>query len=136
MLTLTGRIAKRNAGDTAVFDMAMLEALPQREIVAPTPWFDEPRRFTGPLLRDVLAAGGATGTTLKASALNNYRVEIPFDDAVRHDVVLARLLDGKPMSVREKGPLFVMYPFDRKSELRNAVYYSRCIWQLRAIEVR
>lgn len=136
VLTLTGRVAKRNAGDTAAFDMAMLEALPQREIVAPTPWFDEPRRFGGPLLRDVLAAAGATGTTLKASALNNYRVEIPFDDAVRHDVVLARLLDGKPMSVRDKGPLFVMYPFDRKSELRNAVYYSRCIWQLRAIEVR
>jgi hypothetical protein len=136
VLTLSGRVAKRNVGDAAAFDMAMLEALPQRELVVPTPWFDEPRRFTGPLLRDVLAAAGATGTTLRASALNNYRVEIPFDDAVRHDVVLARLLDGKPMSVREKGPLFVMYPFDRKSELRNAVYYSRCIWQLRAIEVR
>ena len=136
VLTLTGRVSNRNAGDAAAFDMAMLEALPQREIVAPTPWYDEPRRFAGPLLRDVLAAAGATGTTLRASALNNYRVEIPFDDAVRHDVVLARLLDGKPMSVREKGPLFVMYPFDRKPELRNAVYYSRCIWQLRAIEVR
>jgi hypothetical protein len=37
--------------------------------------------------------------------------------------------------VREKGPLFVMYPFDRVPELRNAVYYSRCIWQLREIEV-
>ena len=121
VLTLTGRVANRNAGDAAAFDMAMLEALPQHEIVAPTPWFDEPRRFGGPLLRDVLAAAGATGTTLKASALNNYRVEIPFDDAVRHDVVLARLLDGKPMSVREKGPLFVMYPFDRRPELRNAV---------------
>lgn len=136
VLTLAGRVSNRNAGDAAAFDMAMLEALPQREIVAPTPWYDEPRRFAGPLLRDVLAAAGATGTTLRASALNNYRVEIPFDDAVRHDVVLAHLLDGKPMSVREKGPLFVMYPFDRKPELRNAVYYSRCIWQLRAIDVK
>lgn len=136
VLTLTGRVAQRNVGETAAFDMAMLEALPQREIVTPTPWYDEPRRFGGPLLRDVLADAGATGTALRASALNNYRVEIPFDDVVRHDVVLARLLDGKPMSVREKGPLFVMYPFDRKPELRNAVYYSRCIWQLRSIEVQ
>ena len=39
------------------------------------------------------------------------------------------------MSVREKGPLFVMYPFDSQPQLRNAVYFSRCIWQLRSIEL-
>ena len=35
---------------------------------------------------------------------------------------LARLLDDKPMPVRDKGPLFIIYPFDSKPELRNAVY--------------
>lgn len=135
VLTVTGRVTRPSDGDRAAFDMPALEAMPQHEIVTPTPWYDQPRRFTGPLLRDVLAAAGASGERLRASALNNYRVEIPFDDAKRYDVVVARLLDGKPMSVREKGPLFVMYPFDRRRELRNAVYYSRCIWQLRAIEV-
>ncbi len=136
VLTLSGRVGRPNDGARARFDMAMLEALAQRELVVPTPWYDQPRRFTGPLLRDVLAAAAARGERLRASALNDYRVEIPFDDVVRHDVVLARLLDGKPMSVREKGPLFVMYPFDRRPELRNAVYYSRCIWQLHAIDVQ
>jgi hypothetical protein len=40
------------------------------------------------------------------------------------------------MPVRDRGPLFAVYPFDALPELRNAVYYSRSAWQLRSIEVR
>jgi hypothetical protein len=40
------------------------------------------------------------------------------------------------MAVREKGPLFIIYPFDSAPELKNARYYSRSAWQLKAIEVR
>jgi hypothetical protein len=83
----------------------------------------------------VLAAAGAEGQTLRAVALNDYRVDIPADDARRYDVVIARLLDGQPMAVRDKGPLFIMYPFDRRPDLRNAVYYSRCVWQLKALDI-
>ena len=43
-------------------------------------------------------------------------------------------IDGKPIGVREKGPLFVMYPFDERPELRTSVHFSRCIWQLKSIE--
>lgn len=136
VLTLSGKLAKPNAGDRAVFDMAMLERLPQHSFTAKTPWYPQPRKFTGPLLRDVLAAAGAKGQMLKAVALNDYVVDIPFEDAQQHDVILARLLDDKPMPVREKGPLFIVYPFDSKPELRNAVYFSRSAWQLKAIQVQ
>lgn len=135
VLSIGGRIRHRNAGDRAVFDMAMLAALPQTTITTRTPWFPQPRRFTGPLLRDLLALVGASGTTIRLSALNDYRVDMPFEDALRHDVVVARLLDGQPMAVRDKGPLFVIYPFDDNPELRGAVYYSRSAWQLRTIEI-
>jgi hypothetical protein len=60
---------------------------------------------------------------------------MPFDDTQRYDVLLARLLDDQPMTVRDKGPLFAIYPFDARPELRSAVYYSRSAWQLRTIEV-
>jgi hypothetical protein len=136
VLTVRGRLAQPNAGDRAEFDMAMLERLPQRSFVTRTPWYAQPRQFTGPLLRDVLAAAGAQGSMLKAVALNDYAVDIPMDDAQRHDVIVARLLDGKPMTVREKGPLFIMYPFDSDASLRNAIYFSRSAWQLSAIQVR
>ena len=136
VLTLTGKVSQPNAGARATFDMAMLERLPQHSFVAKTPWYAQPRKFTGPLLRDVLAAAGAQGQTLRAIALNDYVVEIPAEDAARYDVVVARLLDDKPMLVRDKGPLFIVYPFDDKPELRNALYFSRSAWQLKTIEIR
>jgi hypothetical protein len=136
VLTLSGRLRSPNDGTLAQFDMPMLERLPQTRFSTRTPWYAQAREFTGPLLRDVLRAAGAHGTQLRATALNDYRVDIPFDDAQRYDVVVARLLDGAPMAVRDKGPLFVVYPFDALPELRNAVYYSRSAWQLRSIEVR
>jgi hypothetical protein len=135
VLTVSGRVRMPNHGEAADFDMPMLEAMPQISFTTSTPWWAQPRKFTGPLLRDVLAAAGAQGTTLRARALNDYRVDIPFDDAQRHDMIVARLLDGKPMAVRDKGPLFIIYPFDARPELRNTVYFSRSAWQLRAIEV-
>jgi hypothetical protein len=113
----------------------MLQGLPQRSITTRTPWYDGPRKFTGPLLRDVLQAAGAKGTGLRAIALNDYKVDIPFEDAIKFDVVMARLLDDKPMPVREKGPLFIIYPFDDKAELRVPQYFARCAWQLRTIEI-
>ena len=135
VLTVSGRVRKVNDGASAQFDMGMLETLQQHHLVTKTPWFAQARRFTGPLLRDVLALAGANGSILRLIALNDYRVDMPMDDAQRHDVLLARLIDDKPMSVRDKGPLFAIYPYDSKAELRSAVYYSRAAWQLRTIEV-
>ncbi len=136
VLTLSGRVRSPNDGKLAQFDMPMLEALPQTSFATLTPWWARPRRFTGPLLRDVLAAAGALGVTLRLGALNDYRVDMPYQDAERFDVIVARLLDDRPMAVRDKGPLFVVYPFDARPELHSAVYYSRSAWQLRTIEVR
>ena len=139
MLRIHGPALARPRGEErGEFDMARIERLPQRTVRTSTPWYTRPREFTGPLLRDLLAEAGlpaAGGTTARCIALNDYRVDIPLEDARRIDVVVARLLDGKPMSVREKGPLFVIYPFDDRPELRTSVYFGRCIWQLKAIEV-
>ena len=40
------------------------------------------------------------------------------------------------MAVREKGPLFVIYPFDADPSLFNEKYFNRSVWQVKAIEVR
>jgi hypothetical protein len=135
VLTLSGKVSKTNNGARAEFDMAMLEALPQQSFTTNTPWYKEPRKFTGPLLRDVLAAAGASGKTIKAVALNDYKVELPVEDAMRYGVVLARLMDDKPMAVRDKGPLFIIYPFDTDALLRSERYYSRAAWQLKSLEI-
>lgn len=135
VLTISSRLRDGPRGNAVHFDMAMLERLPQAGYSTHTPWYSQSRKFTGPLLRDALASADLHGSQLRLVALNDYRVDIPFDDVRQHDVLLARLMDDKPMAVRDKGPLFVIYPFDQNATLRNAVYYSRCAWQLRTIEV-
>lgn len=127
---------RNEGGQRRQFDMAALERMPQRSMVTATPWYDHPRKFTGPLLRDVLAAAGAKGGTLTAVALNDYKVELPADDASKFDVVMARLMDDEPMPIRDKGPLFIVYPFDSQSLLRSERYYSRSAWQLRTLDVK
>jgi hypothetical protein len=135
ILTVNGKIGIKNTPEAAAFDTAMLEALPQHSFVTATPWFKEPVKFTGPLLRDVLQAVKANGANVKAIALNDYKINIPLEDALKYDLLLARQIDGRVISVREKGPIFVIYPFDRHPELRNLTYYSRSIWQLKALSI-
>ena len=136
ILTVSGKIGVKNAGDTARFDMKMIEALPQHSFTTRTPWYDKPVKFTGPLLSDVLAAVKASGSTISAIAINDYKISIPVADTTQHKMIVARLLDDKPMPVREKGPLFVVYPFDSSAELRTSTYYERSIWQLKALDVQ
>lgn len=135
VLSIGGHVQRTNHGDRAALDMAMIEGLAQRSLTTKTPWFKGPRKFTGPLLRDVLDLVGAQGTTLRIAALNDYRIDVPSDDARHFDVVLARMIDDKPIAVRDKGPLFMIYPFDSDAALRSPLYYSRSVWQLKSIDV-
>jgi len=136
VLSISGQIRRTNADARADFDLQMLAALPQTQLVTHTPWHQGSQTFTGPLLRDVLAEVGATGQRLVAVALNDYRCEIPVEDAVNFDVVLARLHNGEAMRVRDKGPLFIVYPFDSNAQLRSERYYARSAWQLRHLIVQ
>lgn len=136
VLSITGLVSRHNAPGRADFDMAMLAALPQQQLVTRTPWHPGVPTFTGPLLRDVLAQAGASGQKLVAVALNDYRCEIPVEDAMRFQVIVAHRHNGEPMRVRDKGPLFIVYPFDSDAELRSDRYYSRSAWQLRSLLVQ
>jgi hypothetical protein len=136
ILTVSGAISNSNRAALAVLDAAMIDALPVHAIKTNTPWYKKPVTFSGPLLADVLKLVGAKGNTLVIKALNDYLVKVPSDDANLYQVILARKADGKVLSVREKGPLFLMYPFDTKPELKNDIYYGRSIWQIASISVQ
>jgi hypothetical protein len=136
ILAISGKIAVKNTADIARFDMKMIEAMPQHSFTTSTPWFDKPVKFTGPLLSDVLAAVKASGSSVSAVAINDYKINIPIADTTKYKVILARLIDDKPIPVREKGPLFVVYPFDSSAELRSSTFYERSIWQLKALDIQ
>lgn len=134
VLTVKGAISNTNAGDTAQFDLAMLEKLKGRKGEMETPWTEGKVTFEGPLLREILNAAGATGANLKVRALNDYAADVPAEDA-KLDTILATKLNGKAMSIRDKGPLMLVYPFDLDAGLYNEKYFSRSVWQIKEIEV-
>ena len=136
ILTVSGKIAHRNGPDAATFDAAMLDALPKRTTTASTPWYPQKTQFDGPLGAALLDKVGASGAVLKVTALNDYAVEIPVADLRKWPVILATTINGKPISVREKGPIFVIYPFDEEPSLYNELYFGRSAWQVKSIEVR
>lgn len=136
ILTISGNISNTNGDAVAEFDLAMLDALAQRTTNAKTPWFDAETSFSGPLGKAILDYVGATGDTLRVIALNDYASDIPTGDFRELDTILATRIDDRPLSVRDKGPLFVIYPFDSDPSLLNEVYFSRSVWQVSRIEVQ
>jgi hypothetical protein len=92
--------------------------------------------FEGPLGSAFLDAVGAKGDTLLITALNDYTAEVPIEDFRKWPVILATRMNGEPMPVREKGPIFVIYPFDADPALYNELYFNRSVWQVKSIEVR
>lgn len=135
LLTVSGNITRTNVGNEAQFDAAMLHDLGMHTVATHTPWTDGVSRFAGPRGRDVLDAVGAKGAVLRVKALNDYVAELPASDFYDYDVLLALERDGKPMSVRSFGPIFVLYPFDEKPELQTEKIRFRSVWQVDRIEV-
>jgi len=136
VLTVTGQISRTNAPQQALFDLKMIEALPQHSFTTQTPWYSTPVKFTGPKLSDVLAAVGARGKEIQAVALNNYQITIPVTDTQRYPVVMAWKINDQPIPIRAKGPLFIAFPYDDDAALRTAQYYERSIWQLKQLNVQ
>lgn len=136
VLTITGLIGDAEASGLLEVDFEMLEALPVTEFSTTTIWTDGVQTFSGVELSVLIAELGARGTTLTAIAANDYAIEIPISDAVPGGPIVAYKINGSTMNVREKGPLWIVYPYDQKTEYQNEVIYSRSIWQLTQIVVQ
>lgn len=135
LLTITGDISLTNVNGTLQFDRQSLSAVDTTTIRTSTVWTDGIHTFQGVSLHALTELLGITDGTLLATAINDYSVEIPVSDAVAGGPIIAMTVDGGEMSVRDKGPLWIVYPYDSFAEYRSAVIQARSIWQLDSIEV-
>ena len=135
LLTLTGNIANTNADGKAVFDTASLEKLGMMSFQTTSPWYNGRTTFTGSSLQKLMDYVGAKGSVVKVTALNDYTTVIPLSDFKKYNVILALKINGEYMRVRDKGPLFIVYPYDSVPELNNQVYYSRSAWQVSRMSI-
>ena len=136
ILTISGGISEKNAGETAQFDGPMLEKLGMESFTTTTPWFTGPVEFEGVRLDQLMEIVGADGTEVQAVALNDYKATIPLEDFAKYNVLLALKRDGEYMPVRDKGPLFIVYPYDEYDELQAQTFYSRSVWQVKELIVQ
>ena len=124
-----------NTAEIIEFDRSMLEEIEQVEIQTVTPWTEGDITFSGVLLRNLFMLDDNAAGLVRAIALNDYAVDIPLDDILNYDVIVAVQRDGEYLTVRDKGPLWVIYPWSDVPALRTEVHYSRSIWQLRRLEL-
>ena len=135
ILRVTGNIANTNAPGTAEFDLAMLEELGVVQMVTHPPWTEGEVRFSGVPAAKLMEAVGGKTEKVDAVALNDYRAEIPASDFEAYGPILATRVDDTPLRVRDKGPVWVIYPWSANPQIDNIEFHSRSIWQVKIIEV-
>ena len=136
ILTVDGAITRTNGTGVAEFDRAMLEQLGLIRLRTWTPWNDGEAEFEGVPAQRLMEAVGATGSTVHANALNDYESLIPLTDFERYPVLLATRLGGQPLTVRDKGPIWIVYPWSTHPELDDLPTRRKSVWQLRSLHVR
>lgn len=120
--------------DIVVFDREELEAFPQTTIVTQSPFFDGEVRFTGPTVKRIIDSFELSGNTqIKLHALNDYSVTASVKEILSLDAIIATRQDSKIMSVRNRGPFWVMLPLSNRPELDHENYHRFMIWQLSRI---
>lgn len=135
VLIVAGDIGLTNHDDEVHLDARMLATLPREQLTTHTSVTHGPQTFEGVLARELLDAVKAEGETVTALGLNDYLAEIPIENFYDYDVILADTMNGKPLSRRGKGPLWIVYPRDAHTELQDIRYDYRWVWQLYRLEV-
>lgn len=136
ILTVEGMINGCNEAMSVTFDRAMIETLPRHEIKTENPWDQGMTSYEGVLLRDLMKYVMSDGRTVSFVALNDYSSEIPMADIEKYDIILAYSRNGKELSVREKGPFFVVFPFSDEPDLKTEARFAQSVWQVTRIEVK
>lgn len=136
ILAISGKIANTNRDGTAQFDLPMLEKLGMQSFETTTPWYDGKVKFEGVPMAQLMDFVGASGASITVKALNDYATDIPMEDFKKYPAILALKRDGAYMPVRDKGPLFIVYPYDSDTDLKHQRFYSRSAWQVAQIIVK
>lgn len=135
ILTVAGTIDESNTEEgKAVFDLAMLEALPAQTIETTTPWTEGKQKFTGVALKDLLAEIGGDGARVHATATNQYEVTFPVTDVTDHGGILAYRQNGAALPA-DKGPLWIVFPYDSDPKLLGDRFQSASIWNLSTLSL-
>ncbi|SHK81334.1 hypothetical protein SAMN05444414_101336 [Roseovarius marisflavi] len=107
-----------------------LRALPAMTYQTTTIWTSGEQRFTGVPLLVLIEHFGIEAKDLELKAVNDYAITLPVAELTEDAPIIAYERNGKPMKLRDNGPLWVLYNYDANPDYRTETIYSRSIWQL------
>lgn len=117
-------------------DEAALAALPQVEFETATPWTLGTHRYRGPTLKSVLAQQQVdSASAIDVAALNGYQQRVDLSLFAKVPLTLVRHQDGKPLTRRNKGPLWLLIPLSAHPEMDVSAIHNNMVWQTIRIEV-
>ena len=119
-----------SGSQTITYSREDLAALPRITFSTSTIWTEGVKEFSGVPMKALLEASGITSGTVRAVAINDYMVEIPVEALEDDAPIIVDMIDGKEFSRREKGPLWILYPFDQSVSYRTEENFGRSVWQL------
>jgi hypothetical protein len=131
-LTLDGDI---NNIQPISLQAADLMTLPQIEFKTETPWTKGEKTFSGPALSSVLDRWGAGPGKLRLTAINDYSIDMAQTLVSENAPIIATHINGAPLNRRDKGPLWIVFPYSESGEFRNERIYAVSVWQLIKITV-
>ncbi len=121
-------------GETTTVSFEELTKLPDAEFYTSTPWTDGVQKFRGVDFDVLLDTYGITADTVRVSALNDYSVMIPASVLRDDNAILVYLQNDAEMSVRDKGPFWVVFPYDSDVRFQTDTYWSYSVWQVKSID--
>ncbi|WP_410488142.1 putative pterin-binding protein [Aeromonas caviae] len=117
-------------------DEAALAALPQVEFETATPWTLGTHRYRGPTLKSVLAAQQVdSASAIDVAALNGYQQRVDLSLFAKVPLTLVRYQDDKPLTRRNKGPLWLLVPLSAHPDMDVSAIHNNMVWQVVRIEV-
>lgn len=117
-----------------LLDLKMLQELGAIELSTSTPWTSGVQHFLGTPLQ-MIVQDIDPQASLTLTAINDYVVTMDASQISDDYPIVAFERNGAPMSVRDKGPFWLVYPFDLSTEFQTESVYARSIWQLVEIKV-
>lgn len=120
--------------EVMTYDRAALSQIAWRHITTASPFLKGDHQFSGVPLASLLQSLDITSGTIRAQALDGYSITIPVADAFDHEVLLALDHNGRPMRIRDRGPIWVIYPMTPSEALAGDAG-GRMIWQLQSLDI-
>ncbi|GLT15024.1 hypothetical protein GCM10007931_19990 [Vibrio algivorus] len=128
-------ILESPTGQQITLSREELESLPQTTFTTSTPWTKGTHTYQGPKLSLITDKLKPLSNGIRIYGINGYSYDINIHDLQKYPFILTLRQDKKVMSLRNKGPFWLLVPFDQTPQwLSHDELHNQLVWQINKIK--